>query len=366
VRAWWGVWVLVGCAGSESLVIPDVPGASGMPVGSRTFTFDDQVVEVWYPASDRATGEPSVTDLAEFLPPEFLERVAGLTVPTLQTGALREAEARRVDDALPVLLFSHGLGAFRTQSANLTTHLASHGYVVVAVDHPGRMLGDVAPCLFSPPAGNCAIGGLVAGDPGPEDLAAALAWLDEGGLDELELPIDLDQLGVLGHSMGGGSTVAFTNAETRVEAAFAMAGASDFTRSVPSAVLAGACDGVVTEADLAASGPSTTDDAWTMPQVGHMAFADLCDVDLGALATEIGERDDASDFFVDMLTTLATDGCAPYPPLEEVACTGAFRPVAETYVEIRAAATVFFDQHLRGAEDSLATAGLPGLERLEP
>jgi dienelactone hydrolase len=352
--------------GSEELLLPEDPGAAGAPVGVRTYSFGDQVVEVWYPASDKAEAEPAVTDLAEFLPAEFLERLPEVDIPTLQTAALRDADPRRLEEALPVLLFSHGLGAFRTQSAALTTHLASRGYVVVSADHPGRMLGDVAPCLLSPPAGTCSIGALAGGDPAPEDLTDVLAWLDEGGPADLLDLLDLERLGIFGHSMGGGSAVGFANTELRVDAALAMAGAQAFTRELPSAVLAGQCDGVVPEAGLAESGATATDGGWTMPRVGHMAFSDLCQVDLGALAEQIGAREDASAFFVDMLSGLATDGCPGYAPPEEVVCEGGYRPIDETTVEINRAVTVFFDHHLSGAAATLMEAELPGVEALAP
>src|SRR5215472_993470 len=37
--------------------------------------------------------------------------------------------------ALPLILFSHHSGGSRSASTFLTTHLASHGYLVAAMDH---------------------------------------------------------------------------------------------------------------------------------------------------------------------------------------------------------------------------------------
>src|SRR5215467_114462 len=39
------------------------------------------------------------------------------------------------DDPLPLVLFSHHSGGSRRASTFLTTHLASHSYVVAAMDH---------------------------------------------------------------------------------------------------------------------------------------------------------------------------------------------------------------------------------------
>jgi predicted dienelactone hydrolase len=37
----------------------------------------------------------------------------------------------------PIIVFSHGLGSVRTDLRYLAQHLASYGYVVVALEHPG-------------------------------------------------------------------------------------------------------------------------------------------------------------------------------------------------------------------------------------
>ena len=42
-----------------------------------------------------------------------------------------------VTGAVPVVVFSHGLGGSRRGAVYYAEHLASHGYVVVMVQHPG-------------------------------------------------------------------------------------------------------------------------------------------------------------------------------------------------------------------------------------
>ena len=45
-------------------------------------------------------------------------------------------------DGWPIALFSHTSAGHRRQSSFLCRHLASHGYVVAAVDHTGNTARD--------------------------------------------------------------------------------------------------------------------------------------------------------------------------------------------------------------------------------
>ncbi len=47
----------------------------------------------------------------------------------------------------PVIVFSHGFGSVRTDLSYLAEHLASHGYVVVALEHPGSNGNNVNSAL---------------------------------------------------------------------------------------------------------------------------------------------------------------------------------------------------------------------------
>jgi predicted dienelactone hydrolase len=264
------------------------------------------------------------------------------------TGAVRDAEPRPLDVALPVVLFSHGWGGFRSQSITYTEHLASRGYVVVSADHPGRHLADVLPCVFSPPLDGC---DPVLDDPAPEDLEDVLDWLADAHVDPggfLEGLVDLDRLGLSGHSAGGGTTADMGDPDPRFKALLPMAAPVTVTR-VDAAVLAlnGSCDPF---ADNAATAESRVQGQLLQLQdAGHMAFSDLCRMDVVGLAeTYLAGRDDLNDLWYTQLVDLASNGCPGIEPPVQSDCGDTFMDLDRSDVILITASTLFFDQVLAG------------------
>src|SRR5689334_21669106 len=72
-------------------------------------------IEVWYPADD--DGDPDPYEEIPFV-----------------GDAVRRAQPAQ--GPFPLVSFSHGFGGIRYQSLFLTERLATHGFVVVAPDHP--------------------------------------------------------------------------------------------------------------------------------------------------------------------------------------------------------------------------------------
>src|SRR5262245_59603704 len=110
------------------------------PVGVCTFDANDRArnrslpIEIWYPATDAHRGQ-DVSDAGC----DRYELISGF--PSAPQEAVRSAAPR--PGRYPLVLFSHGLGGHRRQSTFLCTHLASHGYVVAAVDHTGNTVADM-------------------------------------------------------------------------------------------------------------------------------------------------------------------------------------------------------------------------------
>jgi hypothetical protein len=327
--------LLFGC--TESLDLPTDPSEPGVPVGVQTLEIDGHITEIWYPATqtdDRLAGE--VIDMLTYVPDSFIAHLGSVSVNSIETSARRDAEPRRLQDPLPVIVFSHGFGGMRVQSANLATHLASRGYVVLSTDHSGRSLGDVLPCLFSPALDGCDLSGF-GSDPAEDDLDDLL-----DALPDLANGSDL---------LGANSTTTIAQDDERIDAFVAMAGGQAVPRDVPGLYMAATCDGIIsaTETEEAASDSA-------MPYIayegaGHLAFSDLCDLQLTTFAeANLLDRDDLDPTFSDLLIRLAGDGCADGTPASDVVgineCSTGFVLPQVVEPDIRGALTTHFDAHL--------------------
>lgn len=176
-----GVLFLFACTAPPTASDPPVDtwrppdGAGFWPVGVRTESAPDPrggelTVEIWYPSD----GSGPTVDYG--LPYE------------LPSDATRDPPA--ADGIFPVLAFSHGNGGARLQSVFLTERLASHGFVVIAVDHPGNTLFDYDASATPTVAARR-----------PDDVRYAIDHLLAPG-HPLAPVLDPDHLGVIGHSFG--------------------------------------------------------------------------------------------------------------------------------------------------------------------
>lgn len=112
----------------------------------------------------------------------------------------------------PVILFSHGLGGSRDNNPYLGNHWASHGYVVVFVQHPGS---DESVWKGVPPAKRMAAMKAAASASNymtrAKDIPAVIdtleVWNKQGG-HPLHGRLDLEHIGMSGHSFGAQTTQA--------------------------------------------------------------------------------------------------------------------------------------------------------------
>jgi predicted dienelactone hydrolase len=124
------VFIYLGC---KSYSIRDyIKSAGPFKIGISTIKLFDKerdrklIVELWYP-SNKNTLEESLTYSGIF--------------PGV---GRRDAEIVK-NKKFPLILFSHGTGGNRFNLSWLAEYLASQGYIVGAVDHPGDMFGNSSP-----------------------------------------------------------------------------------------------------------------------------------------------------------------------------------------------------------------------------
>lgn len=99
---------------------------------------------VWYPAKGRAVGGATYLegDAAAVRVPA-IARNFGYTVEELHALTAQRMNVRpgatpaRQTRGFPVVVFSHGFFLYPEQNSLLATRLASHGYIVVSIAHPG-------------------------------------------------------------------------------------------------------------------------------------------------------------------------------------------------------------------------------------
>lgn len=88
-------------------------------------------LEVWYPAASSAQKTT------------YINETRSGQVFEVQADASRDAPIANADTDFPVIVISHGYTGYRTLMFYLGEHLASHGYVVAAIDHTDSTNKDV-------------------------------------------------------------------------------------------------------------------------------------------------------------------------------------------------------------------------------
>jgi len=233
----------------DKLPIPGGP----YEVGTRIYELEDQTREeiytdtetdnrkikyqVWYPTDDTESFEKSkwITEgkvltrqLAKsFRFPAFmLDHTAEIDSNSYLGAPVSEAEKN-----YPVVVISHGWQGFRELHTDFAEELASNGFIAVSIDHTygsqavrfedgsvAYLNEDALPSQASNPAAFKKSSTLLVNTYG-EDVAAVLDDLERQNTDgDFKDQLDLDALGVLGHSTGGGGDVYIALKDSRIKA----------------------------------------------------------------------------------------------------------------------------------------------------
>ena len=233
------------------LPVPIIPAPSGpYQVGTRIYELTDStrkeiysgkdearrfMIQVWYPsevspadkrAAWMASADVFAPAIATYIdmPAFFLDHLALVKMP-----AYKESKVAPPSTGYPVILFSHGWNGFNAQNSGQAVQLASHGYVVIGIQHTYGAVITVFPdgtvAKNNPTA-------LPEGKP-TEDYEAdahilSHQWAGDMGfaLDFMEAQnndpdspfyttLKLARVGVYGHSTGGGAAIEFCGTDNR-------------------------------------------------------------------------------------------------------------------------------------------------------
>lgn len=252
-----GMMLVMGIAGLILLPVPRLPKPSGdYAIGTFNLTWVDQTrkgiysddsdearelsVQVWYPAEE-AQGRPLkwVQEGETFgramtgwvgLPLILLDQVGLIDTHTYPDLPLSQDQER-----YPVVIYSHGWGGTRNINQDQLEALASAGYIVISADHTyGALIArfeDGRAIPYNPDA-------LPEDLPQPEYDAAGKKLITTFAadlrfmLDQIEAlneadtvvsgHIDLTQIGLFGHSTGGGAVMLACSQDARCKAALGM------------------------------------------------------------------------------------------------------------------------------------------------
>jgi predicted dienelactone hydrolase len=192
------------------------------------------MASVWYPAARVARRQP----VAPWMPAASLRellRSAGLDADAAagpRTAGHEGAPVLRAPGRRPVILFSHGSGGHRSETTIVVQELASHGYMVVTVDHTYGGYAEFPDGRLTVPSDEVSltpwdhahdvrfvldrIEDLAAGrspDAGRRPLPAGLG-----------AALDLRRIGMFGWSKGATATALVMNEDRRVRAGLSFDG----------------------------------------------------------------------------------------------------------------------------------------------
>ncbi|MBB6730400.1 alpha/beta hydrolase family protein [Cohnella zeiphila] len=196
------------------------------------------MVKIYYPAQDDSSKRyvpyfNGSTELIQWL-------TAGYHLPEIAFDQLKLAKTHSKEDLplsgkqpdYPVILFSHGAGTTMEAQTSQCEDLASNGYVVMAIDHTYLTAATVFPDRTATPVEITAqfqkdvsaqLSQIMADD--QEFVLNQLGEMNDGGTDSIfKGKLNLNEIGSIGHSLGGSAAYSLAIRDSRVKAAIDLDG----------------------------------------------------------------------------------------------------------------------------------------------
>ena len=197
------------------------------------------MIQIWYPTNQPDGEEELYIDYGELR----IEALASQfeyspylfkNLIDIETNSIKNAEPSS-QSSYPLIIFSHGLGGNRTQNTIMIEELASHGFVIIAIEHAYDANisifdnGDIADYRSGinyqrrntqkiTPEEFWAIR-LPQLQTRAKDVSYIIDQLELGNLPEKIINIiDLNNIGVFGHSFGGATSIYSSYYDDRIDA----------------------------------------------------------------------------------------------------------------------------------------------------
>ncbi len=273
--------------GSSTIVLVDSSRIDKITGSYRTL-----VTEVWYPAVDSAASTPHMK-LKDYFGQNFQDAIKklldefGISVSfsTMDKELMSHRNVPIREGKFPVIIFSHGNGGVRFQSLYLTEFLASHGYIVLAPDHTGNAAITIINGQIITYDKDSFFYGM-AGDR-VMDIEFIIDYLfsvaEKGSF--LSGHMDLQHIGLAGHSFGSFTSISVASRDKRVKAILPQAapGLISARFDVPAMFMVAGKDQTVKEEGNNLEkwefnmndGPSFFVD---FVNAGHFTFSNMCDL----------------------------------------------------------------------------------------
>lgn len=252
--------ILIVVSTSLSIVLPvfDLPKPEGPEkVGTQTFHFTDQnrdevltedkgdkrelMVQIWYPTENRNNNKREALfpkDKEMFK--KYIQTYSNsLNLPDFvfdywkysRTNSYENVEILPSTSPYPLVLLSHGMGTSKVLHASQAENLASHGFIVVTIDHTYSTFATIFPngSVTGYKTKNTTlddrkrVGNIWTQD--VEFVINQFEKLNSGAIEsQFKGKIDLNNVGVMGHSFGGATAFNATYLDHRIKAGINMDG----------------------------------------------------------------------------------------------------------------------------------------------
>jgi len=253
--------LISGCSFIVSRVIPlnDIKSPTGnYKVGTQIFYWTDNdreewftdiegdkrelVIQVWYPSSGENNAKvgwidnPSIRTNAiidKFDVPKFIAKA----IDRVDTDSFLNANPIE-KGSFPVIIFSHGFEGFRSQNTTQIQELASNGYIVFSVDHTydavltiledGRTISPAEKYCYGCEAEEFYDIFIPQINTRISDMRFLIDQIEKLKTAKIESNfshlMDIDRLGIFGHSFGGGTSLAVTILDPRIKSCLSLDG----------------------------------------------------------------------------------------------------------------------------------------------